>query len=93
MRLTLIFLSAVVCLILAPMTTTRRGFGWQVHKSGDPIWQTQNGSGWAEVGTLPAEWEAIKSDPTIDTARLYTSAQAQRRADRRRILDSKEQAS
>ena len=84
MRLTLIFLSAVVCLIVASMTRTMRGFGWQVHHAGDPIWQTQNGHGWAEKGSVPPEWDQIKSDPEIDAARLYTSAQQRVRADRRR---------
>ncbi len=75
------------------MTKVLRGFGWTVHKAGDPEYQTQNDSGWAEKGTRPSQWQAIKDDPTIDQARLYTSAQRHVRADRRRILDSKEQSS
>lgn len=71
------------------MTRTLRGYGFTIHKAGEPVYRTENGHAWSEAGTLPAEWEQIKSDPTIDQARLYTSAQAQRRADRRRILDSK----
>ena len=72
------------------MTKVLRGFGWQVHRAGDPVYETQNGSGWAEKGSVPAEWEQIKQDPAIDAARLYTSAQKNVRADKRRILDSKE---
>jgi hypothetical protein len=75
------------------MTRTLRGFGWQLHKAGEPPYRTENGHGWAEKGSVPAEWERIKSDPEIDAAKLYTSAQATRRADRRRVMDSKEQAS
>jgi predicted small secreted protein len=90
MRLTLIFLSAVVCLTLAAMARTMRGFGWQVHRAGEPVYRTENGHGWAEKGSVPPEWEQIKDDPTIDAAKLYTSAQQRVRADRRRILDSKE---
>jgi hypothetical protein len=71
------------------VTKILRGFGWQAHKAGDPEWQTSNGHGWAEKGTLPEEWQAIKENPEIDQARLYTNAQSHRRADRRRILDSK----
>jgi hypothetical protein len=69
---------------------TLRGFGWQVHKVGEPVWQTSNGHGWAEKGALPAEWQEIKADSEIDQARIYTSAQQRVRADKRRILDSKE---
>jgi hypothetical protein len=68
---------------------TLRGYGWQLHRAGDPVYKTENGHGWAEAGTLPAEWQAIQDDPEIDQARLYTSAQAHRRADRRRVLDQK----
>jgi hypothetical protein len=90
MRITLIFLSALLCLILAPMTRTLRGFGFTTHKVGEPPYRTENGHAWSEQGTLPQEWEQIKQDPSIDTARLYTSTQASRRADKRRILDTKE---
>ena len=71
------------------MTKVLRGYGFTVHKAGEPVYQTQNGHAWSEAGTLPAEWEQIKADPTIDQAQLYTNAQSHRRADRRRILDSK----
>ncbi len=72
------------------MTKILRGFGWTVHKAGDPEYRTQNGGALSEKGTLPAQWEQIKDDPTIDQAQLYTSAQRHVRADKRRILDSKE---
>ncbi len=72
---------------------TMRGFGYTIHKAGEPVYNTQNGHAWSEAGTLPAEWEAIKEDPTIDQAKLYTNAQSHRRADKRRVLDTKEQAS
>jgi len=66
-----------------------RGFGWTVHKAGEPPYHTENGTGWSEKGTLPAEWQQIKDDPTIDQAQLYTSAQRRVRADKRRFLDNK----
>jgi len=71
------------------MTRTLRGYGFTTHKVGEPVYRTENGRTWSEKGTLPEEWEQIKNDPTIDRAQIYTSAQAHRRADRRRILDSK----
>lgn len=71
------------------MTRTLRGYGFTIHKAGEPVYRTENGHAWAEAGTLPTEWQAIKDNPEIDQARLYTSAQASRRADKRRILDRK----
>jgi hypothetical protein len=42
---------------------------------------------WAIVPDLPAEWNAIKADPSVTQAELFSSTQRNKRADRRKILE------
>jgi len=43
------------------VTKVLRGFGWTVHKAGDPEYQTENDSGWAEKGAVPEQWRILDS--------------------------------
>jgi hypothetical protein len=82
-------LSTAFCLILAPWTTTLRGFTIRFHRTGTDTYADHYRNVWAPAGETPQEWNEVKQNPEIDQAHLYRSSQRRVRADKRRILDRK----
>ncbi|HLZ61567.1 MAG TPA: hypothetical protein VKR06_31870 [Ktedonosporobacter sp.] len=51
-------------------------------------WMGEKQHGWGYDGELPAEWEQVKADPTVEQAVIFPGSQRNRRADRRRLSDA-----
>jgi hypothetical protein len=81
------FLSFVVCLIVAPMTRTMRGFTIRLHRTDAEKYTDEYHDTWAEKGTLPTEWNQVTQDPTVERAQIYTSAQRHVRGNKRKFID------
>jgi hypothetical protein len=67
-----------------------RGFTIRLHRTGTDKYQDEYQNVWAEAGQTPQEWNEVKQSPDVDQAQLYSSTQRRVRADKRRILDTKE---
>ena len=77
------FLSALLCLIVGTMTTTKRGFFIRTVTDGQ---KTDLKHAWAEAGTLPTEWDQTKQDPAVVEAQIFSSTQRNRQHQKRKIL-------
>ncbi len=84
MRVITLFLSTLLCMIAATMTTTKRGFYIRVDRGN---YQTELKQAWSDAGTLPAEWDQTRQDPTIQAAQIFRSTQRHRQHQKRKLLD------
>ncbi|HLZ55776.1 MAG TPA: hypothetical protein VKR06_02415 [Ktedonosporobacter sp.] len=50
-------------------------------------WMGEKRYGWGYDGQLPAEWEQVKADPTVEQAVIFLGTQRRRRSDRRKLSD------
>jgi hypothetical protein len=67
------------------MTQLVRGYYIRVDRGN---WQTELRHGWGIGDELPHEWNEVKADPAVEAAQVFSSTQRNRRADKRKILDT-----
>ena len=70
------------------MDGVRKGKGYdiRVQREGSE-WRAEKVQGWGYDGALPSEWQQIKQDPTVISAKMSPGYQRRWRADRRHIID------
>lgn len=62
-----------------------RGYDIRIQRQGS-CWMNEKAHGYAPVDQLPAEWEAVKADPSVIAAVVFPSSQRTWRADKRKHL-------
>lgn len=67
--------------------TVIHGYVIQTWRSGDAWYQHSDQKAYAPKGQLPEEWEATKGNPEVVEAKIFSTTQALKRADRRIIAD------
>lgn len=67
--------------------TVVRGYVIQTWRAGDQFFQHQDTKAYAPKGQLPEEWDQAKQDETIVEAKIFSTSQAVKRADKRIIAD------
>lgn len=61
-----------------------RGFDIRIQRLGS-TWQSEKLHAWSPAGTLPAEWQAIITDPTVVSAICHLSSESRKQSQKRKL--------
>jgi hypothetical protein len=64
-----------------------RGYTIRAQHDGD-YFKSDVSRAWSPAGELPQEWQGVQQDETVVSAEIFYTTQWNRRADKRKILDS-----
>jgi hypothetical protein len=69
------------------MTKVVKGYVVQLRRAGQESIHRDELHIWGEPDQLPAEWEEVKNDETVEYAEIMNSSQRRVRAEKRKLLD------
>lgn len=67
--------------------TVIHGYVIQTWRSGDAWYQHSDQKAYAPKGQLPDEWEQIKQDEAVREAKIFSTTQLTKQAQKRKIAD------